>query len=239
MTDSRDSHKVPNISRLGCCPPLSLDDRNALQAIPYQRISLKASSYVLRAGEKVTDLAFLVSGYAIRQKLVAAGARQIVGVSLPGDIIDIIAAFNHSADCSIQLLTDSEFDVFKSDALRDVMRERPSIAEYVLGLLSREAVILRDWVANIGRRNALTRVAHLLCEFASRHDDADLSNKNGYFLPMSQHQIADATGLTSIHVNRMLKALRERGFIQDTRRGVSYPSWKPMREIADFRVREA
>ena len=94
--------------------------------------------------------------------------------------------------------------------------------------------IFREWIANVGRRDARTRIAHLLCEFALRLEAAGLGNHIDWELPMTQEQLADCTGLTPIHVNRMLKVLDKDGLISRTRRAVTVNDWKALARAGDF-----
>ena len=95
--------------------------------------------------------------------------------------------------------------------------------------------IFREWIANVGRRDAHTRLAHLLCEFSLRLKIAGLGKSNQYELPMTQEQIADCTGLTSVHVNRTLKILEAEGLIQRrSSRTVTIGDWKKLAEAGDF-----
>ena len=97
--------------------------------------------------------------------------------------------------------------------------------------------IFREWVLNIGRRDARSRIAHLLCEFAYRLSTHDLTPSGVYELPITQEQLADATGLTAVHVNRVLKSLQAEGLIDRNRRIVSFPNWQALRDVADFNPR--
>jgi CRP-like cAMP-binding protein len=97
-----------------------------------------------------------------------------------------------------------------------------------------DASIFREWVVNVGRRDARARIAHLLCEFARRLEVADLVHEYRYELPMTQEQIADSTGLTPVHVNRVLKALASEGLIERERRFVRIPDWEALRRAGGF-----
>ena len=97
--------------------------------------------------------------------------------------------------------------------------------------------IFREWVVNVGRRDARARVAHILCEFSLRLEAAGLAKGHRYELPMTQEQLADAVGLTSVHVNRVLKRLGEDGLIRRDRRTIVIEDWKRMRDVGDFNER--
>jgi CRP-like cAMP-binding protein len=94
--------------------------------------------------------------------------------------------------------------------------------------------IFREWIMNVGRRDARRRIAHLLCEFARRLEVAELGSTEGYQLPMTQEQLADATGLTPVHVNRSLKALEAEGLIVREKRHIKIPDWGRLRDISGF-----
>ena len=97
-----------------------------------------------------------------------------------------------------------------------------------------EASILREWVVNVGRRDARERIAHILCEFAVRLETRGLTDSDGFELPMTQEQLADATGLTSVHVNRVLKGLEADGLITRQRRQIHYDNWRALQDAGDF-----
>jgi hypothetical protein len=97
-----------------------------------------------------------------------------------------------------------------------------------------DGAIYREWIANVGRRDARSRTAHILCEFALRQESAGLANRSKYDLPLTQEQIADAVGLTPVHVNRTLKALEASGLIERQRRSVTIADWEALSRAGDF-----
>ena len=115
-----------------------------------------------------------------------------------------------------------------------MVQERPAINEALWRDSLIDASIFREWVLNVGRRDAKARIAHMLCEFASRRQAAGLGSPERFELPMTQEQIGDATGLTPVHVNRMLHALAADGVIVRDQREVEITDWPKMRRIADF-----
>ena len=100
-----------------------------------------------------------------------------------------------------------------------------------------DAAIFREWIVNVGRRDSLSRISHLLCEIALRLEEAGLAKDHTYEMPMTQEQIADCTGLTPVHVNRVLKELGRMGLIDRERRSVSILHWDRLQEIGDFNTR--
>jgi len=225
------------VRKLTLHAPLSEADREAILALPYTVRTLDPHTYTTREGDPPTNCAVLLSGFAYRQKLTGDGARQIVSIHIPGEPLDFQHLFLDVADHSVQTLTRAEIAFVSRRDLQELARLRPGIGHAVLAAILVEASIFREWVLNVGRRDARTRIAHVLCEFALRLEAQGLADEYGYELPMSQEQLADATGLTAVHVNRTLRALEEEGLIRRRRRFVSFPDWEQLRQAADFSER--
>jgi CRP-like cAMP-binding protein len=214
--------------------PLDDADRAALRALPHRLETVERALYVVREGERPTRSCLIVSGLAIRHKLTAEGARQIVSVHIPGDFVDLDGALLNVADHNVQTLTRCEIAFIPRAAMRELILTRPKVgmAMWVDSLI--DASIYREWVANVGRRDARARIAHLLCEFARRVEVAGLAEEYDYELPMTQEQLADATGLTPVHVNRVLMAFAREGLIERNKRHVRIPGWEALRRVAGF-----
>jgi CRP-like cAMP-binding protein len=177
----------------------------------------------------------LLSGYAIRHKIVAGGARQIVAVHMKGDLVDLQNSFLGVADHSVQVLTESEVAFIPREAVRKLGFERPKIGMAMWHDTLVDGSIFREWIANVGRRDARARMAHLLCEFSLRLKVAGLGEATDYELPMTQEQLADCVGLTPVHVNRTLKSLEAEKLIdRKSSRGIVIGDWKKLAEAGDF-----
>lgn len=222
---------VRKLAAHGDLPP---PDRAAILALPYTIRSFDVSTYLVREGDALGPCAVLMSGFAFRQKLTDGGARSIVSIHVPGEPLDFQHLFLDEADHNVQTLTRGEAALIPRSAIHQLALERPAVMQAIVVSISVEASIFREWVLNVGRRDARARVAHLLCEFAIRLDAQGLTGSDGYVLPMTQEQIGDATGLTSVHVNRMLKALETDGFVKRKGRLVSFPNLEGLRDIAGF-----
>lgn len=214
--------------------PLAPEDRAALLALPVTCRDVAPATYIVREGERPQSCAVLIDGFAYRQKLSGDGGRQIVSLHLPGDPLDFQNMFLDCADHNVQALTRATLAVIPRAPLMALIRSHGAIAHAVLVASLIEASIFREWVLNVGRRDARTRVAHLLCEFATRMDSRGLSDEGGHELPMTQEQIGDATGLTSVHVNRTIKALEAEGLIERQGRVISFPDLNRLRDVGDF-----
>ena len=216
---------------------LSADDRRAITALPWKARMLEPSSYLVREGDTPETCSVIGSGFAYRQKITGNGDRQIVSLHIPGEAVDLQHLFLDKTDHSVQMLTRGEVAFVQRGHLQELARMRPAVGRAMTICMLVEASISREWILNVGRRDARTRVAHLLCEFAIRLDAQGLATDYGYHLPVTQEQLADAVGLTPVHVNRTLKALAAAGLITRSKRNVSFPDWDRMREAGDFEPR--
>jgi len=233
MSDQSVTEQI--IRKLKTRAPLSEADCDAIRELPFARRGYEAPAYVQREGEPARKhCSFIISGLAFRQKLTAEGARQIVSIHLAGDFVDLQHLFLNYADHSVQALTRLECAEMGREALQDLVLRHPIIGRALWTDALIDASIFREWVLNVGRRDARTRIAHLLCEFALRMQAAGLAQGQGYELPMTQEQIGDAVGLTPVHVNRTLRALAADGLIKRERRHISFDNWEAIRAAADF-----
>lgn len=215
---------------------LSLDDgdRAALRELPFRRRTVEPAQYIQREGDLTSHCCLVVEGFAFRQKTTAEGARQILSFHLRGDFIDLEGALLRQADHNIQALTRCSIASVSGADLRALMRDHPRVAQAMWIDTLIDASIFREWILNVGQRDARARVAHLLCEFARRLHLAGIDVEEGYEFPMTQEQIGDATGLTTVHINRTLKALDQDGLIVRKRRMIHVPNWQNLREEAGF-----
>jgi CRP-like cAMP-binding protein len=220
--------------KLEALSPLDEADRAGFAALPHIRRRLPAGAHLVREGVRVTECCLLVEGYACRHKLAATGGRQIVSFHMRGDLLDIQHLLLSVADHNVQAITEVEVAWIPKTELKDLAHARPAIADALWKDSLIDASVFREWVLNVGRRDAKSRIAHMLCEFIARCEAAGLGSPERIDLPMTQEQIADATGLTSVHVNRMLRALSEDGVIVRDRRRLQVANWRELRRVADF-----
>jgi CRP-like cAMP-binding protein len=234
MNANDDSSYEALIAKLRRMGPLNDEDVAALEAIPVRRESRRAGTYVVREGDRVETCAVLLTGYGCRSKTTREGRRQIVSFHMPGDILDVQHILLERADHNVQVITNATYIVMKAADLRDLVRRRSNIAEALWRDSLIDASVFREWVLNVGQRDARTRIAHMLCEFAMRNAAAGQGSPELFDLPMTQETIGDATGLTPVHVNRMLAALDSEGVIVRQRQQIQIADWPRMKRIADF-----
>lgn len=237
---------APRMTRYGTTPmgliARRLDSRialgddavRAILSVPHQLRTLKPADYFIREGERPKNSTVVVDGYVYRHKLVQDGGRQIVAVHIPGDFVDLQNILLDEADHNIQALTHATVCEFPHAPMLDLAFRHPEIGKALWRESLVEASLFREWIANVGRRDARARVAHLLCELAVRREAAELGSRRSFELPMTQEQIGDALALTAVHVNRTLRVLEADGLIRRSKRSVLVADWAALRAAADF-----
>ena len=226
---------APLVKRLSLHKELSAEDEAAILALPHSVKPLEPSQYIVREGDRATSSCMVISGFAIRHKVAGNGGRQIVNVHLRGDMVDLQNSLLKIADHNVQALTRMEGAFIPREAIKELAFARPSVGEALWLEALVEGAISREWIMNVGRRDAMTRVAHLLCEFAYRLEAVGEDAGCQYELPMTQEQLADTVGLTPVHVNRTLKALDKAGLTKRTRKSVTITDLKALARAGDFR----
>ena len=225
------------LRRLEARAPLSPAAKEAVRSLPFVYRSFEPAAYLVREGEPPSHCALLLSGFAYRHKVTANGSRQILSIHMSGEFLDLQNSFLETADHNVQALTRIEAAVIPVAALRQLALDHLEVARAMWIDTLVDAAIFREWLVNVGRRDSVTRMSHLLCEFALRLEASGLARDGCYELPMTQEQLADATGLTPVHVNRVLKELSRLGLIERQKRIVRIVDWEGLRERGDFSAR--
>jgi CRP-like cAMP-binding protein len=208
-------------------------DLAALRALPFVRRTVERDAFIVREGEEPGSCSLILEGCAFRHKVVRNGARQIIAFHFAGEFIDLQSCLLAVNDHGVQALGACSLAIVPKGALLELLGQRPSLARAAWFDTLLEGAIFREWVVNVGRRNARARIAHLLCELAMRLD-ASTEDGKAYHLPLTQEHIADATGLTSVHTNRTIQGLRRDGLISYASGRLVVHDWNALRGIGDF-----
>jgi CRP-like cAMP-binding protein len=232
--NSPSSPLEPMLAKLTRHSPLNTHEREALLKLPHRLVRLGRRKMIVREGEVVTQCCLLLSGFASRYKVAGSGAMQMLSVHLRGDMLDLQNSVVEVADHSIETLTDADVAFLPRQALIDVAAEFPAVGRSFLKESVIDGSIVREWLLNVGQRNAKERISHLLCEVALRQVAAGTSEGPQFDWPITQEQLGHATGITSVHVNRTVQALRAEGLIEMTTRNVTILDWKGLQAAGDF-----
>ncbi len=225
---------APMLAKLRLWNDLDAVDEAAVLALPHVVRQLRAQEFIVRQDDLATTSCLLLSGFAVRHKLAGNGARQIFSIHMRGDVVDLHNSLLRVADHNVQTLTAVAAAFIPIAAIKALAFDRPNVGIAMWQETLVDAAIFREWTLNVGRRDARTRMAHLLCEFAIRLEVAKLGGQASYDLPMTQDQLGDALALTSVHVSRTLKTLYEEGLIDRTKRTVSILDFDRLAQIGDF-----
>ena len=168
---------------------------------------------ITREGDRPKDVHLILSGWACRYKQLEDGRRQVVSFFLPGDLCDLNIFILREMDHSIGTITPVSIADLSRDFFDEMSAGHPRIVTAFWWESLVNAAVQREWTMNLGQRTALERMAHLLCEIFFRLRIAGLTREDSCDFPLTQADLADATGLSKVHVNRTLQELRSAGLI--------------------------
>lgn len=193
-----------------------------------------AGRTLIRAGVTTSESTLLFEGLVCRYRDLADGQRQIMELHVPGDFLDLHSFLLKRLDHNVGAMTAVRYGLVPHEQLKRITEEHPHLARMLWFSTLLDAAIHRERILSVGRRPAIARIAHLMCEMVIRMQVVGLSDGNSCKLPITQSDIADATGLTSVHVNRMLKKLRDDGLMTFRGGEVVVNDWEGLQRIAEF-----
>lgn len=222
------------ISRLQSHSTLDEGDVRSLEGLAVDRRNVAAGNFIIRAGTEAEDCSLLSSGIAFGQQIAGNGARQILSMFFPGEIVDFDGLLLRPIDHNVEAKTRCELIVFGCEDMLDILFARPAIGKAIMREAAIKAAIAREWMTNVGRRDSSAKVAHFLCELLVRLSPDRPDNGGGFELPITQEQIADVVGITPMHVGRVLKNLEEAGLIRRDRKVIDVLNWERLKSTGDF-----
>lgn len=223
------------VTKLSAFGTLSDNEVEVLENLSQNPKLMKAEQILLHEGVPSDSVYLIVSGLACRYKMLAGGRRQVLGYLIPGDLCDIHFAIANRPDYSVALTAGSSVVRIPTYKIAALMRSYPAINRAFSMASLIDAVILREWLLSVGQRDALQKLCHLFCELAVRLEAIGGMNNDGSFeLPLNQVMLADTLGLTSVHINRTLKRLRNEGLIKFCHRRLVIPDRERLAAIAEF-----
>jgi CRP-like cAMP-binding protein len=213
---------------------LSDSERQMIEELPEHVLHIESRKDILN-GSRPTSVHLLRMGIAGRYTLLGEGQRQITAFLVPGDCCDLRALLMRDTDHSVVAFGPCEVAVVPHQRLFAAIEKHPRLALALWGDTLLDAAIHGEWVANVGRRSAYARIAHLLCEIWFRLKSVGLAHDFAFDLPLTQADFGDATGLSVVHVNRTFRQLREDGLMRLSKgRVVQLLDWERLTEVAEF-----
>ena len=224
----------PFVDRLTSRSVLTEEEQQAVLNLPGHAQQVQSNRDFVPLGTRVDHACLVVAGIVGRFDQNGEGSRQITAMHVPGDMCDLHSVVQPVPTSALQSLTVATILRVPHSAIRDVAARYPALAEAFWRDCMVDAAILSEWVVNVGRRDAKARIAHLLCEMATRLQGTRARLGHVFDLPVTQTQLAEATAMTAVHVNRTLQSLRTDGLIEWHHRVIRIPQWEALATVAEF-----
>ncbi len=231
--DLRPEHNVL-IRKLRSISLLSDLEQQSLLSLPLSIKEIAADEVIVRERDRPFASCLLLEGFTCRYKFTNEGKRQIFSFHTPGDIPDLQSLHLKTMDHSLGTLTKCKVAFIPHESISRLTRDCPRIGDALWRDTLVDAAIFREWMIGIGRRSAYTRIAHLLCEVFARLKAVDLTNGDQCEWPITQTEIGDALGLSTVHVNRSLQELRADGLIQLGGGSLTILEWEGLKKAGEF-----
>lgn len=199
---------------------LDAEDVRAIEALPIVAREFEANSRIVAEGERPRHCCLLAHGFAVRSKTTMNGKRQILSLHLPGDIPDLQSLHLHVMDHDLFTLTPCSTGFIAHEAVKALCRRRPAVADALWRETLVDAALFREWIVNLAARPAGVRLAHLIAETRHRLASIGQAEDGAFNMPLTQAELAQCLGLSDVHINRMLKELRQQGLIELKRSNV-------------------
>ena len=214
---------------------LSKDDLAAIEQVTSKNIrKIDARRDIIREGDKPTAVNVMIEGWACRYKQLPDGRRQIVSFFIPGDLCDTNVFILNEMDHSIATITNVRLAQISAGDFEQLMNQSPRLTAALWWHELVSASIQREWTTNVGQRTAAERIAHLFCETFVRLRVVGMADGNSCEWPLTQYDLAEATGLTAVHVNRTLQDLRRQGLIELQGRRLTIPDLDRLMSAGQF-----
>lgn len=223
-----------HLTKLRARDELSAEEEVAIRDAVSEIRDYPADRTFIRAGELLDHSSLLLDGIASRHKDLRDGQRQITELHVAGDFTDLHSFTLKRLDHHVMALTPCAVAIVPHEKLREITERYPHLTRVYWFATNLDAAIHREWELSLGRRNAISRLAHLLCELRVRLGLVGLADDSGYELPLTQEDLADCLGLTSVHINRTLRELREQDMVVVRSGRVDISDLRALERIAEF-----
>jgi len=224
----------PLIRKLENVAELSADERAILQKLCERPRSVPANQDILTEGERPDFVHLILEGWAIRYNILPNGSRQITALLIPGDFCDLHVMVLQRMDHSIATLGPAKVAYIPIKEVIELTRQLPELSQALWWVTLVDEAILRAWIVNLGRRSGFERAGHLMCEMYERMNNVGLVHGEEFDLPLTQVEIADALGLTPVHMNRVIGRLRKESLISFKQEKLTIPDIDRLKAISGF-----
>ena len=222
------------LARLLSRSSLSGDEQAAIRNLRGHAVQVAAHRDIIGPGDTTISACLVMDGLVARFDQMADGLRQFTALYIAGDMCDLHSVVSPTAGWGLQAIASTTILRVPHTDLRELTVRHPAIAFAFWRDAVVDASVLAKWVSNVGRRDARSRLAHLFCELGFRMEAAGLGSRTDFPLPMTQTHLADALGLTPVHVNRTIQTMRRDGLVATENRRVRIERWSELAHIAEF-----
>jgi CRP-like cAMP-binding protein len=222
------------IRRLEATSTLSMQDRQRIAELPMTVRSLNSHQHIAVEGDHPTHSVLVLDGFLYRHKMANATRRQIVSFHVPGDIPDLHSLHIGRIDHNLSALGTAVVAYLPHASLRPLLNSSPGLVHALWRETLVDAAIFRAWVINLGQRDAIARVAHVVCELTLRLQAVDLARDLCIPIPWTQVDVSDACGISTVHANRVIQELRRMRLVAWDAKRVRILDWKGLVRIGDF-----
>ncbi|WP_404421880.1 Crp/Fnr family transcriptional regulator [Thalassospira australica] len=224
------------VKKLKCYIDLTNKELDTFVSLPSRLVTFEAGREIVHEGQQAHKAFILLDGWVSSYKLLPDGTRQIIDFQIPGDFLGLRSLLLRTSDHSFEAVTDVSIAEVSAQNMFSVFAESPRLASAVLWAASRDEAMVVEHLVSIGRRSAIVRTAHFLLELGARLNLIGVGTKDGYPCPLSQYLLADALGLSAIHINRVLRQLREQKLLTFQKGIVRFDNFEKLIELTDFHV---
>lgn len=193
-----------------------------------------AGETIVEEGRSIRFSSLLFEGMSYREKSTECGSRQILGIQIPGDFVDLHSYPLNYLDHSLVALTDCKLVTLRHEEIDRLIETHPHLVRLLWFSTMIDASIHREWIRNLGARRGSARMAHLFCEIYERMKVVGLTDGASFAFPLTQVELGDVLGFTQIHVNRILKELREAGIAEFRSKTVQIIDYDRLAKHAGF-----
>lgn len=222
------------IQRLEARDSVSAEEAAVLEVSVQDARIVQAGDDLVSDGDRPSNSSLIVSGVAARYSLLPGGSRQITALHLPGDFVDLHSFLLKTMDHGVLAISRCRVATMPHERLTEISRTHPHLMRLLWLMTLIDGSLHREWLVGLGRRSAISRLAHLLCETRVRLDCVGGVDADGFDLPVTQADLSDILGLSSVHVNRVLQELRGAGLVTWRGARVTLPDWPRLVALAEF-----
>lgn len=222
------------VEKLARRDALNTEERRILEALPARIDTVARGTSIVRQGDRPTECRFVVEGFVARYKLLADGGRQITAVHVPGDFVDLHSLLIKVMDHGIVALTPCRIAAVPHERVQDITERHPHLTRLLWLNTLIDGAIHREWLVSLGRYQAPAQMGRLFCELYLRLETVGLARDGRYSFPLTQEEIGDVLGLSTVHVNRVLQELRRDGLITLQGGSLAIHDWDRLVRVSEF-----